>query len=361
MPFTRFCLLLCLLVPHELMAVEPDEAGDNFPATGQPPAASGSEAEEESILPDFSDLLPEMGPLKREKKDFDMISDEEIKPSVRQLPQLVEKIQTEDLASESPYVLLPHRPNYVLPVTYQTKPSNEEQDRVIEHYSDDPDAVDGTDYGHLEAVFQISIKYRLSSGLLGKFSGIDFAYTNRSFWQAYNGDISRPFRETNHEPELIFSWQTENNWIDYFSLAFNHQSNGQSSALSRSWNRIIGQTVSVMPSGVLVLRAWWRIPETSKSDPWDPEDNDNPDIDDYMGPGDITYIYALQNHRLSVMLRNNLNPDDNRGALELGWTFPLNHKLKGYVQYFNGYGESLIDYNRYQERFGVGIKISDWF
>ncbi len=72
-------------------------------------------------------------------------------------------------------------------------------------------------------------------------------------------------------------------------------------------------------------------------------------------------FYVMGNHNISTMLRNNLNPDKNRGAIEVGWTFPLNRKIKGFVQYFNGYGESLIDYNRYQERIGVGIKLSDWF
>jgi phospholipase A1 len=59
-------------------------------------------------------------------------------------------------------------------------------------------------------------------------------------------------------------------------------------------------------------------------------------------------------------VRNNLNFDDNKGAFELDWTFPMPGKLKGFVQYFNGYGESLIDYNQYQERIGIGIKIADW-
>lgn len=354
MPPARFILLLSAMLPAWTLANDEVPAADTTTEM-----AAESQNDDSSGFLDFS--LPEAEPLKRETHSVEIISDEEIKPAIRQLPQLVEKIQTEDMAADSPYILLPHRPNYILPLTYQTKPSDEEQDQVIEHYTDDPAAGEGNSYEHLEAVFQFSLKYRLSTGLLGKMSAIDFGYTNRSFWQAYNSDISRPFRETNHEPELILSWQTENNWIDYFSLAFNHQSNGQTSSLSRSWNRIIGQTVSVLPSGVFVVRAWWRVPEESEADPWDPEDNDNPDIDDYMGPGEINYMHVLGNHRLTIMLRNNLNPDENRGAVELGWTFPLNRKLKGYVQYFNGYGESLIDYNRYQERLGVGIKISDWF
>merc|ERR1712000_209050 len=82
---------------------------------------------------------------------------------------------------------------------------------------------------HIEAVFQISIKVQLASGIIGKLSTLSVGYTNRSFWQAYNSDISRPFRETNHEPELMLNWQTKNNWIDAFGVSLNHQSNGQTS------------------------------------------------------------------------------------------------------------------------------------
>lgn len=69
----------------------------------------------------------------------------------------------------------------------------------------------------------------------------------------------------------------------------------------------------------------------------------------------------MKKHQFEIRVRNNLNFDENRGAVTLGYTFPLTSRVKGYVQYFNGYGESLIDYDRYQERIGVGIKLSDWF
>ncbi|WP_430461893.1 phospholipase A [Thalassolituus sp. LLYu03] len=347
-PLIISCLLLCGL--HQT-ALADDDGSSADPET----EASGE------LNLDLSDLLPAKGELKTEKKELETIADEEFTESMKQLPGLVERLRIEQLASDSPYVLLPHRPNYVLPLTWQARPSDKELDRVLQHYTGDPDAGREAGNDHFEAVFQISIKYPVSTGLFGKFSKVEVAYTNRSFWQAYNGDISRPFRETNHEPELIVSWAPENRWVDYFALALNHQSNGQTSSMSRSWNRVIVQTASLVPTGVVSVRAWWRIPETSKADPWDPQDNDNPDIDDYMGPGEINYMHVIGNQTLSLMVRNNLNPDENRGAVELGWSFPLNRKIKGYVQYFNGYGESLIDYNRYQERIGVGIKLSDWF
>jgi phospholipase A1/A2 len=61
-----------------------------------------------------------------------------------------------------------------------------------------------------------------------------------------------------------------------------------------------------------------------------------------------------------VMLRNNLGAD-NRGALELGWSFPISANLRGQVKYFNGYGYSLIDYNTNMEVFALGIVFTDLF
>jgi phospholipase A1/A2 len=61
-----------------------------------------------------------------------------------------------------------------------------------------------------------------------------------------------------------------------------------------------------------------------------------------------------------LMFRNNLRIPDNKGAIDLGWAFPLMRSLKGYIQYFNGYGESLLDYNYPVSRVSFGISFSDW-
>lgn len=300
--------------------------------------------------------------LKTTTETLEVLDPQELPESVRNLPQLVEKIQVERVAANNQYVLLPHRPNYVMPFTYQSRPDNREWDQLLDAVSGGQQReIDTGEFDNIEAVFQISIKYVLAEGLFGPHSRLEVGYTNRSFWQAYNAEISKPFRETNHEPELILSWRPQHiQWIEHAGISFNHQSNGQTSSLSRSWNRIIFQGASVVGRGIWIARAWWRIPEEEDADPFDPSDNDNPDIDDYMGPGELTYLHLMNQHSFSATVRNNFNPDENRGALQLDWSFPLTRRLKGYIQYFNGYGESLIDYNRYQERFGIGIKLSDW-
>ena len=82
----------------------------------------------------------------------------------------------------------------------------------------------------------------MAKDVLFKNSRLFFAYTNLSFWQAYNSRFSSPFRETNHEPEMfllipqkwsLFDWHNQ-----LIAIGFNHQSNGQTGTLSRSWNRI---------------------------------------------------------------------------------------------------------------------------
>ena len=62
---------------------------------------------------------------------------------------------------------------------------------------------------------------------------------------------------------------------------------------------------------------------------------------------------------LSIMLINNFH-SPNYGAFELNWSCPMSRRVKWFVQYFNGYGESLIDYNARVNRIGLGIAFTDW-
>jgi phospholipase A1 len=53
------------------------------------------------------------------------------------------------------------------------------------------------------------------------------------------------------------------------------------------------------------------------------------------------------------LLRHNFSTD--RGAVQLSWAFPLAGHIKGYAHLFSGYGQSLIDYNYYQNMLGLGL------
>ena len=77
-----------------------------------------------------------------------------------------------------------------------------------------------------------------------------------------------------------------------------------------------------------------------------------------MDPGLVIRSEAIV---FSIMSRNNLESGFQRGALQLSWSFPLFKwpYLKGYVQYFTGYGESLIDYDHYVNTIGFGLSLTD--
>ena len=61
--------------------------------------------------------------------------------------------------------------------------------------------------------------------------------------------------------------------------------------------------------------------------------------------------------KLLARLRNNVNFSTNRGSIEMNLTYPLSDRYELLLQYFNGYGDSLIDYDRSQERIGIGFQL----
>jgi phospholipase A1 len=250
-----------------------------------------------------------------------------------------------------PFTIMAHKPNYLLFGAYNSAGYDAELFR--EQYDNSTINFDDT-----EAQFQVSIKVPLMVNL---FDTLDVygAYTNRSFWQYYNDDISSPFRETNHEPELwaqfrsnweFFGFTNTSNW---FGIV--HQSNGQGGVLSRSWNRLYANFIVERGNFAFQVKPWYRIQE-------DDDDDDNPDITDYLGHYELRAAYKWKEHVFSVMSRNNLESGFSKGAVEMAWSFPLwdYPYLKGYVQYFTGYGESLIDYDSYVNRIGIGIALTDF-
>jgi phospholipase A1 len=110
---------------------------------------------------------------------------------------------------------------------------------------------------------------------------------------------------------------------------------------------------------VLSLKPWYRIPEKEKEFPGDPGGDDNPDIRHYMGFWELGLLFMPGKSNFTALFRNNLRRE-NRGAIQLGWSYPLSVKVKGYMQIFDGYGDSLIDYNHRTTRISLGILLADW-
>ena len=244
------------------------------------------------------------------------------------------------------YVISPFKPNYFL-LTYSSDPNN----KPFEPITGDKDVLKKE-----EAKFQVSLKAPLWRDMFATNNDLMFAFTSISWWQVNNDDDenSNAFRETNYEPEIFvrhyggpklpFGGQ-----VSAFDVGLNHQSNGRTQLLSRSWNRVMGRLYMDYGDIAVALRAWYRIPESKN-------DDDNPRMYKYYGAGDIMVAYAPNKNTFTAMLR----PGTEENGLELTWSYPVSRYLRVYAQYWNGYGESLLDYDVRVERIGIGIALNDW-
>ncbi|ENX58259.1 MULTISPECIES: phospholipase A [Acinetobacter] len=210
-----------------------------------------------------------------------------------------------------------------------------------------------------EAKFQLSFKTKAWENIFGNNGDLWLGYTQSSRWQVYNSEESRPFRETNYEPEASLMFRTNYEILGLnarlLGVTLNHQSNGRSDPLSRSWNRVIFNLGFEKDNFALMLRPWYRVEEDAK-------DDNNPDIKDYIGRGDLTAFYRKGNNDFSLMLRHSLKGGDrSHGAVQFDWAFPIKDKLRGHFQIFDGYGESLIDYNHRATYVGLGVSLMNWY
>ena len=205
-----------------------------------------------------------------------------------------------------------------------------------------------------DALFQISIRHRLTKSRLPFNSFLYLTYSQKSFWDIY--DESAPFRDNNYNPSLgLGRYMIHNNRLKgTLFVQLEHESNGKSGEDSRSWNMLSFSTKYFFNLRLFFgLKAW--IPFV--------DGGENKDLLDYRGLGTISANYINKNGRL--WLTAEVNP--RKGWGNANTTFTASFKINKsdnqylYARFYNGKGESLLDYNKYDMNIRIGICIKPDF
>ncbi|MFW2176594.1 MULTISPECIES: phospholipase A [unclassified Moraxella] len=259
-----------------------------------------------------------------------------------------------DLDQNNPQGLLtirPHLPMYVMPVWYNATPNYDihspTQDHVVQT---------GDQLQNLDTKMQVSFKTKLAEDVFNTNADVWFGYTQQAYWQLYNRH-SRPFRSSDYQPEIFITQPVTAKLPAHGNLRLLgagvvHESNGQGDPLSRSWNRAYLMAGAEWGKLTVIPRVWAIGKATDNK-------SDNPDIADYMGYGDVRWLYDLSdNSTVGGVVR--YNPFENKGAVQVDYAYPLTGGMKAFIQLFHGYGENIQDYNHKSTNVGVGLMFNDF-
>ncbi len=268
--------------------------------------------------------------LHKQKEDIVRELDEIDKESKATISQIV----------HSGFNLRAYKENYFLPVGYRY------DSKYVENGTHDAESV--------ETEFQVSIRYDFGSNFFGLGEIYSFGYTQRSFWQVYVP--SAFFRESNYQPEFFVILPASKllgikSVLKGLKFAFIHQSNGRGGKYERSWNRASLSTFFQYKNLVTELELWYRFKD---------KQDYNPKLIDYLGYGQLNFVLPYKEHLFRLKLRSNISK--RKSAVEFMYSYPLplnnSRDLFLFFKTFNGYGESLIDYDHNVNKVSIGLAIS---
>jgi outer membrane phospholipase A len=259
----------------------------------------------------------------------------------------------------------PSDPSKVDAASSALGPSDRDKARFVTAFSPyEPNYFAAGSSGPTNAKFQVSLKFRLfnpetQTPFLEK---LYIAYSQTSIWAI--GSSSKPFYDSSYRPSVFFLDEDVSLWPFRkwsrlgFQAGLEHESNGKDGTASRSI--IIGY---VRPTFALPFADRYFVSISPKIYSYI-EKQDNPDIPYYRGYSDVLVkVGETDGIQLATTLRKGTGQDPYSVQLDL--SFPLSTptlgNLGGYLhlQYFDGYGESLLDYNRkVRPQFRIGLMIT---
>ena len=199
--------------------------------------------------------------------------------------------------------------------------------------------------------FQVSIAQRLTKSTLPFNTYLFLFYSQKCMWNIY--EESLPMRDLNFNPGIGLAKHlfVKNRYIGKVTLLVEHESNGRDAVDSRSWNKIsLACNIFIDPNFMIHGKAWIPIIDGMN----------NKDILDYSGIYQTGMTYTTPNKRfgfgLTLIKRRGW-----RLSYNTIWEFNYRVFKKDnqflFVQYYNGYGENLLDYNKFHSRLRVGLVI----
>ena len=203
--------------------------------------------------------------------------------------------------------------------------------------------------------FQLSIAQRITKTTLPLNSYLFIAFSFKAMWNVF--EKSMPMRDINYNPGLGWSFPffSKGRYAGKFTLMIEHESNGRDSIQSRSWNKISFGASTIVNEWLMVHSKFW-IPIV--------DGENNHDILKYSGIYQGGLAVTTPNKKfgwaLTLVKRKGWNLNFNT-ILEFNWKIFPNDNQYFFVQYYNGFGECMLDYNQFHSRLRVGMVIKPKF
>lgn len=199
--------------------------------------------------------------------------------------------------------------------------------------------------------FQISIAQKLTKSTLPWGTYLYLYYTQKVFWNVLEN--SMPMTDLNFNPGIGLAKPIfiKDRFIGKVSLTLEHESNGRDSIWSRSWNKVtLGGSVMIDPNLTIYGKFWIPIIDGEN----------NRDILKYCGIYQVGWSYRSPNRKFSCSLSlvkrlGNVFNFNTTFEVAYRWSRKSNQYL--FAQYYNGYGEGLLDYKKFHSQLRIGIVI----
>lgn len=199
--------------------------------------------------------------------------------------------------------------------------------------------------------FQISVAQRLTNATLPWGTYLYLFYTQKCFWNVLEN--SMPMTDLNFNPGIgltkpIF---VKNRYVGKVSLILEHESNGRDSIESRSWNKVsLAANIIIDPNLMVAGKIWIPIVDGQN----------NRDILHYCGLYQTSIQATTDNRKFTgslTLVRRAGKFFNYNTILELAYRFSTKANQYFFLQYYNGYGEGLLDYKVFHSQLRVGIVI----